>query len=137
MTSGYPPLPEPFSEALGEAAHTAAMAYRLVLAISDVVRRAAQKRLTGREEELGEDAGLPQVSLGIIATRAPRPLWSMESFTVYDDVQVGIELLSARVTITAPGEIATYERAFADLAAHAVHGAGARTLIRRAATAHG
>ncbi|MEU6214327.1 hypothetical protein ABZ891_31075 [Streptomyces sp. NPDC047023] len=31
MTSGYPPLPEPFSEALGEAAHTAAMAYRLVL----------------------------------------------------------------------------------------------------------
>ncbi|MFE6912196.1 hypothetical protein [Streptomyces erythrochromogenes] len=52
----YPPLPEPFSEALGEAAHTAAMAYRLVLAISDAVRRAAQKRLTGREEELGEDA---------------------------------------------------------------------------------
>ncbi|MCX5309210.1 hypothetical protein OG304_38270 [Streptomyces sp. NBC_00160] len=57
MTSGYPPLPEPFAEALGEAAHTAAMAYRLVLAISDAVRRAAQKRLTGREEELGEDAG--------------------------------------------------------------------------------
>ncbi|MFB6864252.1 hypothetical protein ACFCV6_25340 [Streptomyces virginiae] len=56
MTSGYPPLPEPFAEALGEAAHTAAMAYRLVLAISDAVRRAAQRRLTGREEELGEDA---------------------------------------------------------------------------------
>ncbi|MFD9082975.1 hypothetical protein [Streptomyces erythrochromogenes] len=56
MTSVYPPLPEPFAEALGEAAHTAAMAYRLVLAISDAVRRAAQKRLTGREEELGEDA---------------------------------------------------------------------------------
>ncbi|MBZ9593491.1 hypothetical protein K7B06_00005 [Streptomyces erythrochromogenes] len=56
MTSGYPPLPEPFSGALGEAAHTAAVAYRLVLAISDAVRRAAQKRLTGREEELGEDA---------------------------------------------------------------------------------
>ncbi|MFF3091756.1 hypothetical protein ACFVRB_42995 [Streptomyces nojiriensis] len=75
-----------------------------------------------------------------IAARAPRPLWSMESFTVHDDAQVGIELLSARVTITAPGEIATYERAFADLAdlaAHAVHGAGARTLIRRAAAAHG
>uniref|UniRef100_UPI00099E11E2 DUF5753 domain-containing protein n=1 Tax=Streptomyces sp. NRRL S-237 TaxID=1463895 RepID=UPI00099E11E2 len=63
-------------------------------------------------EHLIELAGLPQVSLGIIATRAPRPLWSMESFTVYDEVQVGIELLSARVTITAPGEIATYERAY-------------------------
>ncbi|WP_030852825.1 hypothetical protein [Streptomyces sp. NRRL F-4474] len=55
MTSGYPPLPEPFAGALGEAAHTAAMAHRLVLAISDAVRRAAQKRLTGRVEELGED----------------------------------------------------------------------------------
>ncbi|MGW7342824.1 DUF5753 domain-containing protein [Streptomyces sp. NPDC054854] len=88
-------------------------------------------------EHLAGLAGLPQVSLGIVATRAPRPLWSMESFTVYDDVQVGIELLSARVTITAPGEIATYERAFADLAASAVYGASAMALIRRAAAAHG
>ncbi|KMO95629.1 helix-turn-helix domain-containing protein [Streptomyces roseus] len=87
-------------------------------------------------EHLVELAALPQVSLGIILTRVPRPLWSMESFTVYDDVQVGIELLSARVTITAPGEIATYERAFADLATHAAYGASARTLIRRAAAAH-
>ncbi|MET9694692.1 hypothetical protein ABZY81_40915 [Streptomyces sp. NPDC006514] len=52
----YPPQPEPFAEALGEAAHTAAMAYRLVMTISDAVRRATQKRITGREEELGEDA---------------------------------------------------------------------------------
>ncbi|MFK0047609.1 helix-turn-helix domain-containing protein [Streptomyces sp. NPDC090741] len=87
-------------------------------------------------EHLAELAGLPQVSLGIIPIRAPRPLWSMESFTVYDDAQVGIELLSTRVTITAPGEIATYERALADLASHAAYGAGARTLIRRAAAAH-
>lgn len=84
-------------------------------------------------DHLLELTALPQISIGIIATRAPRPLWSMESFTIYDDAQVGIELLSARVTITAPGEIATYERAFADLAAHAVHGDGARALIRRAA----
>ncbi|CAM5561504.1 hypothetical protein GCM10010343_75830 [Streptomyces avidinii] len=56
MTSGYPPLPEPFAEALGEAAQTAAMAYRLVMTISDAVRRATQNRLTGTEEELGEDA---------------------------------------------------------------------------------
>ncbi|MCX5174012.1 Scr1 family TA system antitoxin-like transcriptional regulator [Streptomyces virginiae] len=98
--------------------------------------RIADPDTTGAQlEHLIEVAGLPQVSLGIVAARAPRP--SMESFTVYDDVQVGIELLSARVTITAPGEIATYERAFADLAAHAVHGAGACTLIRRAAAAHG
>ncbi|MFF3087659.1 Scr1 family TA system antitoxin-like transcriptional regulator [Streptomyces nojiriensis] len=99
--------------------------------------RIADPDTTGAQlEHLIELAGLPQVSLGIIATRAPRPLWAMESFTVYDDVQVGIELLSATVTITAPGEIATYERAFADLATHAVHGVGARTLIRRAAATH-
>ncbi|MFJ9080671.1 hypothetical protein ACIRO3_36360 [Streptomyces sp. NPDC102278] len=52
----YPPQPEPFSEALGEAAHTAAMAYRLVMTITDAVRRATQKRITGKEEELSEDA---------------------------------------------------------------------------------
>ncbi|MFD3757977.1 hypothetical protein [Streptomyces sp. NPDC058622] len=52
----YPPQPEPFAEALGEAAQTAAMAYRLVMTINDAVRRATQKRLTGKEEELGEDA---------------------------------------------------------------------------------
>ncbi|WP_405827003.1 hypothetical protein [Streptomyces sp. NBC_00105] len=32
------------------------MAYRLVMTISDAVRRATPKRLTGKEEELGEDA---------------------------------------------------------------------------------
>ncbi|MGW7029197.1 helix-turn-helix domain-containing protein [Streptomyces xanthophaeus] len=100
-------------------------------------RIADPETTTTQLEHLAELAGLPQISLGIIATRAPRPLWSMESFTVYDDVQVGIELLSARVTITAPREIATYERAFADLAGTAVYGAGAMALIRRAATAHG
>ncbi|MFD3547342.1 helix-turn-helix domain-containing protein [Streptomyces sp. NPDC058655] len=88
-------------------------------------------------EQVIELARLPQVALGIIATRATRPLWSMESFALYDDAQVGIELLSARVTITAPGEIATYQQAFADLAGSAVYGTEARTLIRRAAAAHG
>ncbi|MFI5867426.1 helix-turn-helix domain-containing protein [Streptomyces sp. NPDC051546] len=87
-------------------------------------------------DHLLELTTLPQVSLGIIATRASRPLWSMESFTIYDNTQVGIELLSARVTVTAPGEITTYERAFADLTTRAVRGDGARALIERAAAAH-
>ncbi|MFD3682758.1 hypothetical protein ACFWR5_39015, partial [Streptomyces sp. NPDC058613] len=52
----YPPQPEPFAEALGEAVQTAAMTYRLVMTINDAVRRATQKRITGKEEELGEDA---------------------------------------------------------------------------------
>lgn len=57
----------------------------------------------------------------------------MESFTIYDDAQVGIELLSGQVTITLPGEITTCERAFSDLATHAVHRDDARALIQRAA----
>ncbi|MER7828104.1 hypothetical protein ABTX85_36740 [Streptomyces sp. NPDC096097] len=52
----YPPQPEPFSEALGEAAQTAAMAYRLMMTITDAVRRATRKRLTGKKEELSKDA---------------------------------------------------------------------------------
>ncbi|AWZ06860.1 transcriptional regulator [Streptomyces sp. ICC1] len=100
-------------------------------------RIAAPETIAAQLEHLAELARLPQISLGVVATRAPRPLWSMESFTIYDDVQVGIELLSARVTITAPGEVATYEQAFADLAATAVYGAGAIALIQRAAAAHG
>ncbi|MCY0947191.1 hypothetical protein [Streptomyces antarcticus] len=37
-------------------ARAAAMAYRLVMTITDGIRRATPKRLTGAEEELGEDA---------------------------------------------------------------------------------
>ncbi|WP_328623052.1 Scr1 family TA system antitoxin-like transcriptional regulator [Streptomyces sp. NBC_00354] len=78
---------------------------------------------------------LPQVSLGIIPAGTPRPLWAMESFTVYDTAQVGIELLAARVTITAPGELALYEKAFAQLAAIAAYGPAARARIEQARTA--
>ncbi|MEW1700971.1 helix-turn-helix transcriptional regulator [Streptomyces sp. NPDC091278] len=82
-------------------------------------------------DRLQEVADLPHVSLGIIPAGAARPLWSTESFTLYDDAQVGIELLSARVTVTAPGEIAVYERAFAQLSAIAAHGPTARARIAR------
>lgn len=55
-TSGFPPLTEPFAEGLGEAAQTAAMAYRLMMAITDAVRCATPKHLTGEEAELSKDA---------------------------------------------------------------------------------
>lgn len=66
----YPPQSEPFTEALGGAAQTPAMAYRLVMAISDAVRRAAEKHLTSREEELGEDA--EKTGAGRPSARRPR-----------------------------------------------------------------
>lgn len=76
---------------------------------------------------------LPAVSLGIIPNSArERLLWPQELFHVYDDTLVSIELLTARVRITEPSEIALYFRAFEELQSMAVYGAEARTLILEA-----
>src|SRR6266542_908902 len=76
---------------------------------------------------------LPSVSLGVIPFSATgRPMWTLETFTVFDDSRVHVELLSAQVTVTAPSEITLYARAFERLAEMAVYGAQARTLIAAA-----
>ena len=61
-----------------------------------------------------------------------RPMWTVESFNVFDDATVHVELLSAQVTVTVPGEIVVYLRAFDQLAGLAVYGTEARSLISRA-----
>ncbi|MFF0449986.1 helix-turn-helix domain-containing protein [Streptomyces sp. NPDC004609] len=62
MTSPAP-LGEPFAEASTEAAQSAAMAVRLILTVTDVVRRAARRHRLGKDTEdgpgLGEDATKP------------------------------------------------------------------------------
>ncbi|WP_328285702.1 hypothetical protein [Streptomyces sp. GQFP] len=63
--------------------------------------------------------------------------WPVESFTMYDDAQVNVELVSAHLTVTQPGEIAEYARAFAELSANAVYGTEARSLITGAIDALG
>ncbi|TWF73722.1 hypothetical protein FHX73_15349 [Kitasatospora viridis] len=86
-------------------------------------------------EQLGfllEIMRLPRVSLGIIPRNAPREMWPLEAFYIYDDRQVMAELLSAVVTITTPGEIASYDKAFKILAGMAVYGPRARHLIQQA-----
>ncbi|MFF7309823.1 Scr1 family TA system antitoxin-like transcriptional regulator [Streptomyces sp. NPDC008137] len=73
---------------------------------------------------------LPQVSLGVIPMSTPgRAQWPRETFHVYDDRLVSVELVSARVKITQPSEIALYLRAFEQLRGDAVYGADARALI--------
>jgi hypothetical protein len=73
---------------------------------------------------------LPSVRLGIIPfTAEARQMWTLEAFTVFDDARVDVELLSAQVTVTVPGEIITYLRAFDDLSRLAVYGSEARALI--------
>ncbi|MFT2017779.1 helix-turn-helix domain-containing protein [Streptomyces sp. 796.1] len=72
---------------------------------------------------------LPRVSLGVIPFTAPRRIWPLEAFYMFDDQQVAVELLAAGVNVKAPSEIAEYGRAFQKLAEMAVHGAQARALI--------
>ncbi len=76
---------------------------------------------------------MPQVSLGIIPTAAPvRGQWPRETFHIYDDRMVSVELVSARVKITQPSEIALYLKAFEQMRGMAVYGADARALIVKA-----
>lgn len=81
---------------------------------------------------------LPTVSLGVIpfATR-DRGMWTLETFDVFDDQRVHVELLTAQVTLTAPGEVAMYVRAFGDLRGLAVYGAEARARVADALGALG
>ncbi|MBR7678098.1 hypothetical protein KDA82_34985, partial [Streptomyces daliensis] len=76
---------------------------------------------------------LPAVSLGVIPFSVPRHrIWPQETFSIFDENTVEIELLTARVMVTAPGEIEQYENAFLRLADLAVYGDAARKLIRTA-----
>ncbi|WP_055712628.1 helix-turn-helix domain-containing protein [Streptomyces torulosus] len=76
---------------------------------------------------------LPAVSLGIIPSATPdRPLWPQETFHMYDEALVSVELLAARVQVTQPSEIAQYAKAFEHLRGMAVYGAEARALVLRA-----
>ncbi|MFJ4095151.1 helix-turn-helix domain-containing protein [Kitasatospora sp. NPDC089913] len=80
---------------------------------------------------------LPRVSLGVIPFRAPRTMWPLEAFYMFDDRQVDAELLTAIVRITTPGEVVAYSKAFRILSGMAVHGGKARTLIEQAIHALG
>ncbi|WP_328766908.1 DUF5753 domain-containing protein [Streptomyces sp. NBC_00286] len=77
---------------------------------------------------------LPSMSLGIIPAAAAREgtMWPLEQFTVFDDTRIHVELLAAKVTVTAPSELDIYLRAFARLTELAVYGADARALIVKA-----
>jgi transcriptional regulator with XRE-family HTH domain len=71
----------------------------------------------------------PSVSLGIIPFTADRSVWTLETFNVFDDVRVHVELLSAAVKVTAPSEVEQYVRAYRQLGTKAVFGTAARELI--------
>ena len=80
---------------------------------------------------------LPAVSFGVIPRTAGRRMWTLETFTVFDDQRVRVELLTAMVTVTQPSEVESYGRAFGRMAGMAVHGERARHLIVAALDALG
>jgi transcriptional regulator with XRE-family HTH domain len=81
---------------------------------------------------------LPNVRIGVIPFAADaRPMWTLEAFTVFDDTRVHVETLTAQVTVTAPGEVVSYLRAFDQLSRLAAYGADARALITSAINALG
>lgn len=75
---------------------------------------------------------LPAVSLGIIPTSAVDREKPRETFHVYDDSVVAVELVSAEVTVTQPREVGLYVKAFEQLRSTAAYGAQARALIVKA-----
>jgi transcriptional regulator with XRE-family HTH domain len=116
-------------------------AHRFALLVEETVLRyrlGSTEVMATQLTDLLKATALPSVSLGVIPfTASPRPVWPLESFTIFDDERVHVELLSAQVTVTAPSEITLYVRAFERLAEVAVHGPEARVLITAAIEAFG
>jgi transcriptional regulator with XRE-family HTH domain len=115
--------------------------HRFVLLVEESVLRYRLGDAEVMAAQLGylvEATELPSTSLGVIPFAAcGRPVWPLESFTVFDGERVHVELLSAQVTVTAPSEITLYARAFEKLAELAVYGTQARALITAATDALG
>ncbi|WP_436775535.1 helix-turn-helix domain-containing protein [Yinghuangia sp. YIM S09857] len=89
--------------------------------------------MTGQLEHLLAVMRLPAVSVGVIPSTADRrSMLPLESFSIHDDGPASAELLTAEITITAPGEVRDYAKAFSALMAIAAHGQAARDLIARA-----
>ncbi|NEB73900.1 helix-turn-helix domain-containing protein [Streptomyces sp. SID14478] len=105
-----------------------------------VVEEAALYYQLGDTEAMAAQLGhlltagaVPGVSLGIIPSATlERCQWPRETFHVYDDRLVSVELVTARVRIKQQSEIDLYVRTFEQLRRMAVYGAEARALITRA-----
>lgn len=86
-------------------------------------------KLTGNKVR----AATLHLSLGIVPFGAVRSAYRpTETFSIYGDQMVVVELVGAAVNITQPREISLYVKAFNELAAVAVHGEAARVLIANA-----
>ncbi|MFF0451630.1 hypothetical protein ACFYT4_35665 [Streptomyces sp. NPDC004609] len=127
MTSQPAPLGEPFAEALTEAAQSAAMAVRLILTVTDAVRRAARRHHCGTDTDdepgLGEDA----------AKLAPG--WAADTLrtTLPGDILTGLTASPAWPQLA--GQLAALQHAGVDLTAFLPH-LGTAAAVHQAVTAN-
>ncbi|KOX19318.1 MULTISPECIES: helix-turn-helix domain-containing protein [unclassified Streptomyces] len=115
--------------------------HRFVFLIEEAVLRyrlGDAECMAGQLGHLLSVMSLPAVSVGVIpfATRE-RGIWTLETFDIFDDARVHVELLTAQVTLTTPSEVAMYVRAFGDLRELAVYGSDARACVAEALAALG
>ncbi|GGZ80201.1 helix-turn-helix domain-containing protein [Streptomyces echinoruber] len=109
---------------------------RFVIVLEESVLRCQMANQDAMAAQLGyllTVGALPSVSLGIIPMgTGQRTQWPEETFHVYDDKLVTVELVSAEVKVTQPSETAQYLKTFERLRGMAVYGAEARDLILNA-----
>jgi hypothetical protein len=85
----------------------------------------------GQLDRLLAVMSLPNVSFGIIPlTALLRPVAST-GFWIFDETAVALETPTASIEVTRPHELSLYVRMFDLLAAAAVYGQAARTLLGR------
>ncbi|MGW5875073.1 helix-turn-helix domain-containing protein [Nocardiopsis terrae] len=88
--------------------------------------------MRGQLERLLAVTTFPSVSLGVIPPDVVRSMWPGEGVWIFDAKAAVIETTTAELTVTQPSEISLFLRSFDRLQGHAVFGAEARMLIRRA-----
>jgi transcriptional regulator with XRE-family HTH domain len=86
----------------------------------------------GRLDRLLAVMSLPSVSLGIVPLMAQRRPVASTGFWIFDETAVALETPTASIEVTRPQELKLYLRMFDLLAAAAVYGQAARTLMGRA-----
>jgi transcriptional regulator with XRE-family HTH domain len=85
----------------------------------------------GQLERLLALMSLPNVALGIIPLKAPRPAVASTGFWIFDESVVALETPTASIEVTRPQEVELHVKMFDLLATAAVSGRAARSLIGR------
>jgi transcriptional regulator with XRE-family HTH domain len=109
--------------------------FRFVLAEAALLQGNADEAdvMTEQIQHLLNVSSLPNLHLGLIPSGVVWPVHADHGFWCFDERFVLVETLSAELRLTQAPEITLYLKAFAALAAVAVHGQAAREVLHAAA----